>query len=194
MNNYRTDKVEAVCRLAGTMSEDEIASTIGLSVPSVRNIAWSNGVSLSYFHSYWTHQEVQTMLDMRKDGKTFVEIATTINRPSEAVQKKYATVKREIYERPRRNQKTVDAITMMAGHFNLNEIAEAVHRTPETVKVIASRLGISLRVNGRKARWSVEDDVYLLEELKSGASFDEIGAKLCRTPGACQARYRRIRR
>lgn len=194
MNNYKAENVEAVCRLAGTMSEYEIASRVGLSVPSVRNIAWSQGVSLSYFCSYWTHQEVQAMLDMRKDGRTFVEIAATIGRTSESVQKKYAAVKREIYDRPRRNQKAIDTIAMMAGHFNLNEIAEAVHRTPETVKVIASRLGISLRVNGRKAQWSVEDDVYLLESLKSGLGFAEIGGKLCRTPGACQARYRRIKR
>lgn len=88
-------RADAVRKMAGTMPIADIAEKLHISVSTVSNIAFRNGISIGFKHRAWTTAENNRLInlgDMQVDWQT---VGGLLNRTPDACRVRYGRLTRE---------------------------------------------------------------------------------------------------
>lgn len=93
--NNRRRLIYAIKPLAGTMPAWKIGERINKSLPYVNQIARRAGISLAYYKTRWTTEDLHKLVELRNKGVTLKRCADILGRSLEAIKAQLNEMKRK---------------------------------------------------------------------------------------------------
>lgn len=128
----------------------------------------------------WTDAEVTVLTMLIREGNSYSDIATRMNRSLSSIT---AKAKRLRLGTMRWTDIEVETLTKLMQEGNTRAgIATRMNRSLSSIKGKAKKLGLVSLNNGRK--WSLKDVEILKNEINNGLTAEEVAGILSRTPAA----------